>query len=58
MRADAPVSTARETALGRIEHWRARSAHPLTTPELQEVCEIVARSYEGLYMQAVASADQ
>ncbi len=58
IRADASVSTARDTARDRIEHWRARSAHPLTTPELKEVCEIVARSYEGLYVRAVASAGQ
>lgn len=45
-------STASEVALHRIEHWRARAAHPLTDRELEEACEIIARSYESLYAEA------
>ncbi len=49
-----PISVVRETAQQRIEHWRARAMHPLTTRELAEVCDILARSYEGLYAETAA----
>ena len=51
------ASTASEVALRRIEHWRGRAAHPLSGRELEEACEIVARSYEGLYVELVAERD-
>lgn len=40
----------RSVVLQRVERWRERGAHPLTSRPLQEACEIVARSYEGLYV--------
>ncbi|MEA3511077.1 MAG: GTPase [Actinomycetota bacterium] len=53
---DGAGAVARETALRRIEYWRARAAHPLTGRDLEEACEIVARSYEALYTQAGRSS--
>ncbi len=50
---DATDAMVSEAALRRIEYWRARSAHPLTGRELEEACEILARSYEGLYADTV-----
>ncbi len=50
---DATDAMVSETALHRIEHWRERAAHPLTGRQLEEACEIVARSYEGLYADRV-----
>ncbi len=46
-------STAGEVALRRIEYWRTRAAHPLSGRELEEACEIMARSYEGLYVETL-----
>jgi len=37
--------------------WRDRGAHPLTPRDIQEVCEVVARSYEGLYLQVSNTAE-
>ena len=51
---DAPISIVRETTQERIEYWRARATHPLTSRELAEVCDILARSYEGLYAETAA----
>ncbi len=50
---DGTGSTASEVALRRIAHWRARAEHPLTGRELEEACEIVARSYEALYVETL-----
>jgi len=32
-----------------VDRWRTRAAHPMTSREVQEVCEILARSYEGIF---------
>jgi hypothetical protein len=52
---DASPSLLRETARRRIEYWRGRGTHPLTDRELEEVCQILARSYEGLYAGETAA---
>ena len=54
---DAPDSAMQETARQRIEHWRSRAMHPLTRRELAEACDILARSYEGLYAETAAGPD-
>jgi hypothetical protein len=41
--------TLRATALRAVERWRDRGADPLADRELCEVCEVMARSYEGLH---------
>ena len=50
---DTTNPAAADVALRRIEHWRARAEHPLTGRELEEACEIVARSYESLYVETL-----
>ena len=52
---DTPISALQEAAQRRIEYWRARATHPLTTRESAEVCDILARSYEGIYAETAAS---
>ena len=51
---DTPISIVRATTQDRIEYWRARATHPLTSRGLAEVCDILARSYEGLYAETAA----
>lgn len=43
----ADVATA---ALAGVERWRSRGANPLADPVLRDAAEIVARTYEGLYL--------
>lgn len=52
---DTQTSIVRETTQRRIEYWRARATHPLTARDVTEVCDILARSYEGLYAETAAS---
>lgn len=50
--ADAPPSAVRATSLEAVDRWRRRGADPRTDVETREACEIMARSYEGLYLEA------
>jgi hypothetical protein len=43
-------------ALEGVERWRSRAADPLADPAMVDACEVIARSYEGLYV-AVSRAD-
>ncbi len=45
-----------DSARERVDHWRNRGSHPLTNRDLQEVCETLARSYEGIYAEATRNA--
>lgn len=47
--ADTPTPAQEQAALGAVERWRQRGAHPLTDRDTARACEIMARSYEGLY---------
>lgn len=49
---DAPIGQQQAHALARLEHWRARARHPLSPRVLSDACEIVAESYERLYVGA------
>ncbi len=46
---DATPDHVRQAALAAVERWRAAAANPLADPATREACDIVARSYEGLY---------
>lgn len=49
---DASPEAIRAVALEGIERWRARAEDPLTDRLLGDVCEVMARSYEGIYQGA------
>ena len=53
---DADPDRQKAVALSGIERWRARAGDPLAEPAVLEVCETMARSYEGLYVAAVPAA--
>lgn len=46
---DATPEHVRQVALQAVERWRSAAGSPLADPATREACEIVARSYEGLY---------
>jgi hypothetical protein len=46
---DASPDAIRAAAIKGIERWRARGEDPLTDRLLGDVCEVMARSYEGIY---------
>jgi len=56
-----PDATAPEAlqdeASSRSARWRARGVHPLTSREMADACEIVARSYEGIHAMLVREGD-
>jgi hypothetical protein len=54
--ADHPVEDLQKLAIGGATRWRERSQHPLADRATSEVCEVVARSYEGIYQ--LLSADR
>ena len=39
----------RVAALGGVERWRTKAANPVIDREVCDACEIMARSYEGIY---------
>ena len=47
---DTSTDEARTAALVGVDAWRRRSANPLATLEMRDACEILARSYEGIYV--------
>jgi hypothetical protein len=47
---DAGPDERRAAALAAIERWRTRGGHPGNDPVTTEVCDIAARSAEGLYV--------
>jgi hypothetical protein len=47
---DTPVGEQQAHALARLEEWRTRGHHPLSSRVLTDACEIVAESYERLYV--------
>jgi 50S ribosome-binding GTPase len=46
---DASPEAIRAAAVQGIERWRAQAEDPLTDRLLADVCEVMARSYEGIY---------
>ena len=48
----APPEAIRAVAIQGIERWRAQAEDPLTDRLLADVCEVMARSYEGIYQGA------
>lgn len=44
------------TALAGVERWRTRGASPMATPTLRDAAEVMARSYEGLYLESRESS--
>lgn len=49
LRQDAAPSEQQRVALERLEHWRTRAAHPLTSRVVAEACELLVQAYEQLY---------
>lgn len=47
--ADAPAEVLEQAALGAVERWRQRSANPMNDRETARACDVLARSYEGVY---------
>ena len=50
--ADAPAGDVQAAALAGVERWRTRGASPMATPTLRDAAEVMARSYEGLYLES------
>ena len=53
---DAAVEAVQAAALSGVERWRTRGASPMATPTLRDACEVMARSYEGLYLESRENA--
>lgn len=53
----AAPTAVRSASLEAVDRWRRRGAHPRTDVETREACEIMARSYEGLYLEATRTSD-
>lgn len=53
---DADAEAVQQAALEAVSRWRTRMAHPMIDPTTAEACEILARSYEGIYAE-LATAD-
>jgi hypothetical protein len=49
---DASPYSIRTAAIQGIERWRAQAEDPLTDRLLADVCEVMARSYEGIFQAA------
>ncbi len=52
----ASATAVRSASLEAVDRWRRRGAHPRTDVETREACEIMARSYEGLYLEATRTS--
>jgi hypothetical protein len=50
---DAGVDAVRAAALDGVERWRTKAANPLVDRGVTDACEIMARSYEGIYVAVV-----
>ncbi len=49
LRADASAEELAAATVAGTTRWRDRGDHPMTSREVREACEVVARSYEGVY---------
>ncbi len=47
--ANAAAETLGDAAIAGATRWRDRGDHPMASRDVREVCEVVARSYEGVY---------
>ena len=52
----AAATDVQAAALAGVERWRTRGASPMATPTLRDAAEVMARSYEGLYLESRESA--
>ena len=48
---DADGAPTKAIVLAAIDRWRRKGAHPRADVETREACEIVARTYEALYVE-------
>ena len=53
---DAVATDVQAAALAGVERWRTRGASPMATPTLRDAAEVMARSYEGLYLESRENA--
>ena len=53
---DAAAGDVQAAALAGVERWRTRGASPMATPTLRDAAEVMARSYEGLYLESRENA--
>lgn len=51
----AEPSTPATVALGAVDRWRRKGAHPRADVATREACETVARTYEALYVELTSS---
>jgi hypothetical protein len=52
---DTPAEVQRSRALSRLEHWRTRAHHPLSSRVFTDACEILAESYERIYTDSTSA---
>ncbi len=53
---DASADDCQQQALAAIDRWRQRASSPLMDPATREACGVLARSYEGLYVDVAGTA--
>ena len=54
---DSSPESVRAAALTGVERWRTKAANPVVDREVTDACEIMARSYEGIYASVVEEAE-
>jgi hypothetical protein len=50
---EADAEVLRAAALSGVERWRTKAANPLVDRDVTDACEVMARSYEGIYASVV-----
>jgi hypothetical protein len=51
--AGATTDERRASALAAVGQWRTRGSDPLNDSALTEVCDVMARTYEGIYVRTL-----
>jgi hypothetical protein len=54
----APAAVQRETALTAVGRWRDRAGNPMTNRITVRACEVMPRSYEGIYSSLVPGGNR